>query len=125
MWDGRIVAFHVEGETMACLDLDSVPDSEPYGEFTDEVRKFQERFCADCPVFVQCALHAMDHEPYGTWGLTEGQRADFGGAVPREWSGWVPDPQRAARTASMSGVDLLGFLEGLRVRRAARGDLPI
>lgn len=60
--------------------------------------------CVGCPVFIACARHAIDHEPWGLWGLTEEQRWNLGGVVPKDWADHVPDPQIALDELHEQGV---------------------
>lgn len=78
----------------SCRGLDSAAFFHPEGERGPR-REARERaakaICAQCPVIVQCAAHALKvREPYGVWGgLTEDEREALN-----------PRKQHAMRTAS-------------------------
>lgn len=57
--------------------------AEPGGSETGSERRKREHrareVCRSCPFFVECALHGLEFEDYGVWGLTERDRRSLGG----------------------------------------------
>ena len=103
VWDGVIQAFEPDGPS-ACQGGD-VPFEQ--GRAGDALaQQFQKEVCASCPVLVACARHALEHEPYGLWGLTESQRGNLGGVVAEEWAERTMDPMTAITELEANGIHL-------------------
>lgn len=112
VWDGVVKPF-VPADKPACQGQ-SDPTSARCDE-NDTAVAYQKRVCAGCPVFASCASHSMDHEPYGLWGLTEAQRWNLGGVVPKEWGNLIPNPDVALDELQASGIslDVVGAILGV------------
>lgn len=105
VWSGQVKEF-TPSDVPECDGVLDVPYIEP-GRVTDEdARKFQDEYCFACPILVECARHAMNNEPYGTWGLTENQRSSLGGVVAEEWADKKVDPHAAIEELEGKGLDL-------------------
>ena len=105
VWKGVVREFTPPG-TPACEGVHDVPYLEPGRVTNADALAFQDEYCMACPIFVQCARHAMSNEPYGTWGLTENQRASLGGVVAPEWANKRLDPTGAVLELEDAGVPL-------------------
>lgn len=86
-WDWQLQA--------ACRGVDSAvffpPDNER-GRARHRRERAAKRFCGQCPVIEQCAVHALGvQEPYGVWaGMTPAERDDAAGR-----------PRRRSRTVKL------------------------
>lgn len=61
--------------------------------------------CATCPFLLECGLHALEHEEYGTWGaLSERDRRDLGGQGRPGTPGPAGSPRNAVKRLSEAGV---------------------
>ena len=103
VWNGVVQAF-MPDQPSACQGGD-VPFEQ--GRAGDALAQdFQTAICATCPVLVTCARHALEHEPYGLWGLTERQRGNLGGVVAEEWAEQTMDPMTAITELENNGIHL-------------------
>lgn len=105
VWNGHVKEF-TPSETPECKGVLNVPYVEPARVTEADAQKFQDEYCFACPILIECARHAMNNEPYGTWGLTENQRASLGGVVAEEWAEKKVDPHAVIAELEALGLDL-------------------